>query len=71
MVQIIYNFPQTKNIERCLCGEEETMEHIYSGKFLNKEEQQSSYKLIFTGNIGEQIRIFKIFQIIWKNERGF
>ena len=38
------------------------MEHIYSCKLLNKEEQQLSFKLIFNGNIGEQIKIFKIFQ---------
>ena len=58
MVQISYNFPQNKNIDKCVCGEEETMEHIYSCKLLNKEKYQSSFNLIFTGNIGEQITIF-------------
>ena len=62
MVQISYNFPQNKNIDKCVCGEEETMEHIYSCKLLNKEKYQLSFNLIFTGNIGEQITIFKIFQ---------
>ena len=62
MVQISYNFPQNKIIDKCQCGEEETMEHIYCCKLLNKEEHQLSFKLIITGNIGEQITIFKIFQ---------
>ena len=70
MVQISYNFPQNKNIDECLCGEKETLEHIYSCKLLNKEEHQLSFNLIFTGNIGEQITIFKIFQNNMK-ERGF
>ena len=63
MVQISYNFSQNKNIDSCLCGEEETMKHIYSCKLLNKqEEHQLPYKKIFIGNFGEQITIFRIFQ---------
>ena len=63
MVQISYNFPQNKSIDKCQCGEEESMEHIYSCKLLNKQEEyQLPYKMIFIGNIGEQIMIFRTFQ---------
>ena len=63
MVEISFNFPKNKNIDTCQCGEEETIEHIYSCKLLSKqEEHQLPYKLIFTGNIGEQITIFRSFQ---------
>ena len=70
MVQISYNFPQNKKIKNCQCGQEETMEQIYSCKILNKEEgQQIPYKKIFNGNIGEQITIFKTFQNMKEREK--
>ena len=71
MVQISYNFHQNKNVDKCVCGEEETMEHIYSCRLLNKEEQQLSFKLIFNGNIGEQITILRIFQNNMKERKRF
>ena len=67
MVQISQNFPQTNKIDICLCGEIETMNHIYSCKSLNTEEEIIPYSKIYSGNIGEQITIFKMFQ---KNMRN-
>ena len=67
MVQISQNFPQTNKIDICLCGEIETMNHIYSCKSLNTEEEILPYSKIYSGNIGEQITIFKRFQ---KNMRN-
>ena len=62
MVKISYNFPQNNKIDICFCGNEETMNHIYSCKILNKEEETIPYNKIFTGNIGEQVSVFKRFQ---------
>ena len=66
MVPISYNFHQNNKIDICPCGQEETMEHIYICKILNNEEQIEPYQKIFTGNIGEQITVFKRFQINMK-----
>ena len=66
MVQISYNFRQNDKIDTCLCGQEETMEHIYICKILNNEEPIEPYQKIFTGNIGEQVTVFKRFQINMK-----
>ena len=42
------------------------MEHIYICNILNNEDQIEPYQKIFTGNIGEQVTVFKRFQINMK-----
>ena len=66
MVQISYNFRQNDEIDVCQCGQKETMEHIYICKLLNNEEPIEPYQKIFTGNIGEQVTVFKRFQMNMK-----
>ena len=62
MINISYNFPQNKKINNCLCGQEETMEHIYTCRKLNTKKEILSYENIFNGNIGEQTSIFRRFK---------
>ena len=62
MVRISYNYPQNNKIDLCHCGKDETLEHIYNCKLLNKEDPIFSYKQIFKGNIGEQVTIFLRFE---------
>ena len=59
MVDIPQNFGQKEN---CVCGNEETMSHIYSCEYLNIEETELDYERIFNGNITEQISIFRRFE---------
>ena len=66
MVPISYNFQQNSKMDICPCGQEETMEHIYICKILKNKEQIEPYQKIFTGNIGEQVTVFKRFQINMK-----
>ena len=48
--------------ENCVCGNEETMSHIYSCEYLNIEETELEYEKIFNRNISEQISIFRRFE---------
>ena len=58
MVKISYNFPRNQNIEYC-CGQVKIMEHIYNCKLLNPEEATLSYRYLFSGNLGQQIAVYK------------
>ena len=57
MVEIEDNFPKNK-IERkkCVCGEHENMEHIYSCLILNSNIEEICYQRIF----GEDLRKIRI-----------
>ena len=59
MTMIPSNFGQKE--EKCVCGELENMQHIYYCEFLNQKKPQSSYDLIFNGNIKSQIEIYRKF----------
>ena len=48
MVDIPQNFGGKEN---CICGNEETMSHIYSCEYLNIEETELEYEKIFNGKI--------------------
>ena len=52
MTDIPENYP-TKNKEKsnCICGERETMEHIYNCMTLNNTEIKVKYENIFEGNV--------------------
>ena len=60
MTEIGNNFGQKEN---CInCQKNENSEHIYSCKFLNKQENEIPYERIYNGNITEQIKVMKIFE---------
>ena len=51
------------NKSLCLCGQRETMEHIYNCEIWNETENEKiQYNNIYNGNIKKQIRIMKIFE---------
>ena len=60
MVEIGNNFGKK---EDCFCGVKETMSHIYTCEFLNDEKSDNAYENIHTGNLSEQIEVFKRFEI--------
>ena len=66
MVNIPDNFSSQQNgdlgVTKCICSEKENMEHIYTCNKLNKETVKLPYQKIFSGNIEEQIYIFRRFQ---------
>ena len=39
------------------------MSHIYTCEFLNDEKSDNAYENIHTGNLSEQIEVFKRFEI--------
>ena len=65
MVNIPDNFSSQQNgdlsVTKCICSEKENMEHIYTCNKLNKETVKLPYQKIFSGNIEEQIYIFRRF----------
>ena len=62
MERISYNFPNNKEIENCLCGQLENMEHIYNCQNLNPEKPELEYKYLFVGNLGQQILVYRRFK---------
>ena len=42
-----------------MCGNLETISHIYSCKFLNKKEFRIQYNEFYNGNLEQQIEIFR------------
>ena len=60
MTVIPYNFG--KKEEKCICGEIETMQHIYSCNVINQSKIEISYNLIYNGNLKSQIEIFRRFE---------
>ena len=62
MVDIKSNFKEGKMEIKCLCGQKETMEHIWNCELVNDEEyQKENYEQIFNGNLTQQIRIYEKF----------
>ena len=61
MVEISTNFPTKYTSNKCECGEIEEMEHIYNCEMFGKQPK-ISYKKLYTGNIQEQIGVFKQFE---------
>ena len=59
MIDIPSTFPKSKNVEKCFCGENENMAHIYECKRLNSEEIRLPYQRIYCGTISEQLQIFR------------
>ena len=67
MVDIPSNFPTKYTYNKCDCGENENMEHLYQCETLGKKPKLS-YEKIYNGSIQEQISVFEIF-IEKMNER--
>ena len=57
MTRIPYNFG--KKEEKCVCGNLETISHIYSCKSLNQKEERILYNEFYKGNLKQQTEIFR------------
>ena len=57
MTKIPNNFGD-KN-EKCICGAQENMTHIYICESINKIIPEISYDQIYNGNLRRQIEIFR------------
>ena len=68
MINIGNNFG--KNEECMICKQREDMNHIYNYKYQNKESNKIPFGKIYTGNLNEQIKVFRIFEENFKNKLG-
>ena len=61
MVDIPNNFPKSDIRTRCFCGMIEDMNHVYECELFNTNNQKNilPYNKIYSGNISEQIRVFR------------
>ena len=60
MTEIGTNFGRK---EDCfMCGTDLNMEHVYSCKYLNKQENEIPFEKIYNGNLTEQMKVMKIFE---------
>ena len=60
MVDIPANFSNSNM--KCICGEQESMAHIYQCGFLSNEKSNIEYEKIYNGSIHEQIEVFRKFE---------
>ena len=56
-----------KNHSKCICGEQENMEHIYVCEQFNSEKPAENYEYLFSGNMKQQVQIFRRFEYNLKN----
>ena len=64
MTIIPENYPSKyKEKSNCICGEKETMEHIYICKELNKTEMKVKYENIYEGNVKNMKTILNRFEL--------
>ena len=64
MTTIPNNYLQRGKKLKCVCGEEEEMEHIYQCKILNKNKKtEIRYEEIYGNNLYKQSEIMKIFEV--------
>ena len=52
-----------KKEEKCICGREENLTHIYSCRKLNKIEPKITYNQIYNGNLNTKLEIFRRIEI--------
>ena len=69
MVNISYNFPKQQQIEKCVCGEIENMEHIYLCEILNRDKIKMTYNLIYNGTLKQQVEVYKRFERSFENRQ--
>ena len=66
MVNISSNFSSSKLVTNCICGEQESMQHIYNTcKMLTIDENSLPYEKIYFGQVNEQIEICQS----WKKKK--
>ena len=53
---------QNQNKKKCICGEQESMEHIYYCTHLNNEEPKEKYEYIYGGNTRNMKMILNRFE---------
>ena len=63
MVEIPNNFKNNKEEHKCVCGKNETTEHIYNCEQLNSDDQYKNinFEEIFKDNIEKQVEIRRIY----------
>ena len=64
MTVIPYNFG--KKEEKCICGEIETMQHIYSCNIMNQSKTEISYNLLYNGNLKVKLKYLEDLKRTWK-----
>ena len=70
MTIIPSNYPKPNETYICHCGLREDMKHIYICEMNNEEkEPELEYEKIHTGNISEQIKVFRKFEINFEKRR--
>ena len=62
MTNIPANFRSNTETNKCVCGQNEQMAHIYECKYLNKEKITINYENIFTDNIEKMKMILERFK---------
>ena len=65
MTQIPSNFSSRDNVFYCVCGDRESMPHLYNCEKLNKQTTKSdhvSYNKIYNGHINEKIEVYRKFE---------
>ena len=60
MIQLPCNFGNPN--EKCICGAEENMPHLYSCQYLNENKQIISFDKLNNGSLSDQIEIFQRFE---------
>ena len=77
MIPISENFPNNQTETICCCGDNETMIHIYSCKYLSMENVKVAYETIFEENVKYQQQVYQRFKQNFdireemKNEKSF
>ena len=60
MVNISSNFSSSKLETKCICSEQESMQHIYNScKMLNIDNKALPYEKIYSGEVYEQIEVLQ------------
>ena len=62
MTNIPANFRSNKETNKCVCGQDEQMAHIYECKYLNKENITINYENIFEDNVEKMKMILQRFK---------
>ena len=62
MTNIPSNFTKKETENKCKCGENESMEHIYSCKTLNRKEIETKYENVYRGNVNNLKKIVQRFE---------
>ena len=63
MTNIPNNYKSRNQKIKCWCGEDEEIEHIYSGKILNKNEKiEIKYEEMYRNNLKKQMQILRILE---------